>query len=512
MSGAARLERGEMTGEEKKAFAVFVLGLASARTAAIGISYSFYSQSDAGLLTDGGTILNCLVFVLLAICLVKRKTPLDEDWAERARSVVTGIAPLAVLGLLAMGVCSVSEPVYFLGAIIGTFFVALTVLFWVCAAKGADTTTSAVWILSAGIVSELLITIGNSLPSVFELLFVFLLAVLQAPLFRLAKRQPLRNVELVSSNVVGYYQLVASSQKERAFMLASFGSIALLSFVDGCMRGFPNGDPVVFVGGSRSFYVILTIAICACATIVALRQIESAFSVGIWFVFQGLGFLALILYAAFPDRLDYGAAVVTALNTLIILFKNYITVSFVSNGSRPALYYALLVYVAVLLPRAIARVAFIGVARIWQIPEPVLIIVLGALLMASAQVCFWSILHFKDKQAEAAMAVPRGLEESASDNSSIVERLLDMGQGDSMSDVRFRAMESDIAQLGNQFLLSKRETEVLTLFALGHTYAAIAEELVISQSTVHSHMKRIYGKTNMHSRREILDYLTLYGS
>lgn len=70
---------------------------------------------------------------------------------------------------------------------------------------------------------------------------------------------------------------------------------------------------------------------------------------------------------------------------------------------------------------------------------------------------------------------------------------------------------TSVIELGQRFGLTGREIEVLTLYALGHTQARVSEELQLSQNTVHTHIKRIYDKTNLHSRQEILDYLAEYG-
>ena len=40
----------------------------------------------------------------------------------------------------------------------------------------------------------------------------------------------------------------------------------------------------------------------------------------------------------------------------------------------------------------------------------------------------------------------------------------------------------------------------------------VAEELYISPSTAHAHIKRIYAKTGLHSRQEILDFMDQYTS
>ena len=58
--------------------------------------------------------------------------------------------------------------------------------------------------------------------------------------------------------------------------------------------------------------------------------------------------------------------------------------------------------------------------------------------------------------------------------------------------------------------LTDRETEVLTLYAMGLTQAKIAEELCIAPGTAHTHVKRIYSKTDLHSRQALLDYIERY--
>lgn len=53
--------------------------------------------------------------------------------------------------------------------------------------------------------------------------------------------------------------------------------------------------------------------------------------------------------------------------------------------------------------------------------------------------------------------------------------------------------------------LSPRETEVLRLLTTHLPHAEMAEELVVSVSTVRSHLKSIYGKLDAHSRMEAVD-------
>ena len=87
------------------------------------------------------------------------------------------------------------------------------------------------------------------------------------------------------------------------------------------------------------------------------------------------------------------------------------------------------------------------------------------------------------------------------------ERLYEAAPGTEMRKAIVRASAQEMQK---QFLLSDRETEVLTLYAMGLTQAKIAEELCIAPGTAHTHVKRIYSKTDLHSRQALLDYIEQY--
>lgn len=57
----------------------------------------------------------------------------------------------------------------------------------------------------------------------------------------------------------------------------------------------------------------------------------------------------------------------------------------------------------------------------------------------------------------------------------------------------------------DRYGLSAREREIANLVLLGRNVPAIADLLVISQSTVQTHVKHIYEKTGVHSRQELVD-------
>lgn len=61
------------------------------------------------------------------------------------------------------------------------------------------------------------------------------------------------------------------------------------------------------------------------------------------------------------------------------------------------------------------------------------------------------------------------------------------------------------ARVAEQYALSPRETEILRFLARGHGAKYIAERLFISADTVRTHCKRIYEKTGVHAKDELLE-------
>lgn len=67
------------------------------------------------------------------------------------------------------------------------------------------------------------------------------------------------------------------------------------------------------------------------------------------------------------------------------------------------------------------------------------------------------------------------------------------------------ALRRRVADLAQRYGLTKREEEILLYVARGRSARVIAEELYISESTVWSHIKKIYAKTERRSKQALLD-------
>jgi DNA-binding CsgD family transcriptional regulator len=83
----------------------------------------------------------------------------------------------------------------------------------------------------------------------------------------------------------------------------------------------------------------------------------------------------------------------------------------------------------------------------------------------------------------------------------------DTPDNDTRQDPNLVVAKTRYEQIAKHFELSARETEVMTLMALGRSSTRIQKELFISAGTVNSHRLHIYQKLNVHSLQELLDVL-----
>ncbi|MDD5806044.1 MAG: helix-turn-helix transcriptional regulator [Eggerthellales bacterium] len=64
-------------------------------------------------------------------------------------------------------------------------------------------------------------------------------------------------------------------------------------------------------------------------------------------------------------------------------------------------------------------------------------------------------------------------------------------------------------QLAQECKLSPKETEIMILYAKGHTSTRIQEELFISRGTVTTHLRHIYQKLDVHNKQELLQLIEM---
>ena len=72
-------------------------------------------------------------------------------------------------------------------------------------------------------------------------------------------------------------------------------------------------------------------------------------------------------------------------------------------------------------------------------------------------------------------------------------------------------LEGTCKTISTENALSKRESEVLVCLAQGNSQKSIAEKLYISVDTVKTHTNSIYRKLGVHSKQELIDYVSRRG-
>ena len=74
----------------------------------------------------------------------------------------------------------------------------------------------------------------------------------------------------------------------------------------------------------------------------------------------------------------------------------------------------------------------------------------------------------------------------------------------------FVSMPEEVEKMSAYYQLTARETEVLVLLLKGYNNARIAHDLVLSDSTVKSHIYNVYRKLGVHSRQAIIDLFEMH--
>ena len=317
----------------------------------------------------------------------------------------------------------------------------------------------------------------------------------------------------------------------RSFLVVAAMGIWFISIPMGMGRGFSDGD-ALFMSTVPRFMVMLFVIIVSVLWVRhALASHMRELTTSIWVVMETLLALGAIFFAVWPNTTGIGAAFVMTASLVLQAFVWYLTIAFISFGWRDPFYYCTAAWIAMNL-LTIGGMALDGlITRIMPDNAPVIISIMSFFVLVSAQVVFTRLLSSPSEMAErqaAAEAAKADVSDSADETNS--DKPLHLTQDDvrripfmgvmalsPQTEVALPSQTPDVhiatsvLEIGQRFGLSGREVEVLTLYALGHTQAHVSEELQLSQNTVHTHIKRIYEKTDLHSRQEILDYIAEYG-
>ena len=546
-----------------------IVGLACARTGIVVSAAGSYLNTDEGVFTDGAMALVFVFFFAMAAVLFKTRFVFQKRLINVIAHVAVALefAGVLIMGMLrATGNCTFPSR-FTLSALVSAAGM-VAIAYWLRRARGASMSTAAVLVFSAIFLSEVAVFATVFLPDGVRCLAVAPLVIAQIGCIHWARHRGNASDLPTPTRADDYFAVMTTGATNRRFLAACVVGIVAVSLVIGFLRGFPDGNPVPFCMPTRIACFLLTEAACVAFVVATLRQRTRVMTVGIWVVMQFLAAFTLVLYTAFPGHLDVGAITATLLNTLMGAFAYYIVLAFMSSGWRDPFYYAITIWGTWVFSRAIGRFVLLNVMPMGH--SHFTGTVISLMLLVATQVVFIKLIEVAEFAVRyggansiaggrrgsllaggAALAANGdAVDESAANNAgeplnavavsghdgnaagvtwedatrhetqwtgdmnapkpSRLERLLGLDNDSAVADVQSAVMRHHAQRMGEQFLLSEREVEVLALYASGMTQKRVAEELHISQTTAHTHIGRIYTKTGLHSRQEILDYFKQY--
>ena len=458
-----------------KPLAWSILGLALCRAGLIVGSYGSYRHSDEGIYSDGVMLVALAVLAVLWLLIAITKCHLSRQVVRRIAfaSIIFEAFSLTMAGALVIGPPEMNVAGnHFLASTFCTLGGLACMSYWLRRARDCTAITAVIYAFGALFVSELLI---------FTSIFM--------------------------ENGISYFS--KNTMTSKVFLATICVSIGVLACADGFLRGYPDGLPIAFRATTRFADLVLILAFCVAIIVFTCRQHHRVMTVGIFVTMEALACIALLCYSAWPDALDIGAIFTTNLNALLVGFSWYIILAFMSYGWRCPYYYAIAGWIVWLGCRGIARITLINVTAVSQ-NDLLMLAAVFTMIVISTQVAFVNFLNVR--KFEAVPEEELTYQQKAVQTSPVVKVLGLDDHHESLADVRQATMRHNAEEVGKQFLLSEREVEVLSLYALGWTQKRVAEELFISPGTAHAHIKRIYAKTGLHSRQEILDYMEKYTS
>lgn len=489
------------------ALAPSILGLAFGRAGIITSTYSSYRLTDNGIFTDGSMIVSLVVMLVPFFIITATKAVLPKTWVNRIARVCIVIEALC---LLALGMVDASGNtgfgLHFALSVASTLSASGAMFYWLRRLRGTGTVITVTFVFLALGASEIELLACAFLPPLAGSLLAGALVLVQLPCMRWARGKVLPSTREQLMAAKAFPGFNETTLKSRLLLVAMAVSIGLLAIVTGFLRGYPDGNPIPLSPACRIGYAVLVIAMCLVTIALACGRGQRIMPASFFVILEFIACLAIFCYALFPDALDIGGAFTTTLNALMVGLAWYIIVAFMSYGWRDPYYYAFAGWFVWLGARSAVRTATIVAPLPFEGGNPALMLVIaGCLVTLSAQATFGMFLFIEQKTVAE-------LEAEAKREPNAVMRIMGLDKEKAPSDARERSVRESAAIMGKQFLLSEREVEVLALYAQGFTQKKVAEQLFIAQSTAHEHIKRIYAKTGLHSRQEIIDYIAQYAS
>lgn len=434
--------------------------------------------------------------MLVAIFCWKKITPLLD---RRAFVVVFGIvAALSTLCLYCSAILC-SNILFWIGAVltgIGTSIISLKVGSVYGAAPLGDS-------LVAGNISLVLAAsiyfIGIGLPNSISPYFIAVLPLLAALLLTIPWGDPYPPVFHGSSETLGF------AAPERKMMRKISGAVAAVAFTSGIGKGVSSVSMTsdqFAESGVVAMFLIVTIAVIV---ILLINRARSAHGIRMIYTALMVAGILEMLATSFGYNIFYLQVGKEVLWLMLMCFIAYLVFKYDFSAVRSFGVAQLVYFLSSVIGWGVG-----GAIAPFYVDATVRTAV-GIILACMVMFVLLFVLTEEDIHSMVNRSY-QGQPDMLSGGVAITMPVAKVFQQESsvaQDAQEARAFVTDDLQRARdpKYGLSKRELEVLGLFAQGRSAAWIADNLIISKNTARSHLRNIYAKLDVHSRQELLDFL-----
>lgn len=528
-----------------KTLAPSALGLALAATVVSveveGARWTTGLSMDGGLTMVVAGALLCALF--LSTLFVKRYSKRFVSMSTFLAVHVSGLCSLglAVTGLAGLQLPELGSLALGVGVTVGSTWLQF---YWMRKLRGVSAQAAVMVVFTALGLSELLTFALSLIDAPVVALVAVGMTFAQFAVIRASRRMDVPS-DLFPGVAQSYFGTDPEHFSNRSFLAVAAMGIWLISIPMGMGRGFPAGNAIGMSFVPRFLVLLFVLVVSALWVRHGLRSRMSALTTSIWVAMELLLALGAVFFAIWPHTVSIGASFVMAAALVLNAFVWYLTIAFISFGWRDPFYYTSAAWIAVNVLTVAGMKVDTLITQVFPDNTPVIISIMSLFTLIGAQLVFTRLLSSPSEQREArerelkaqaaAQAAQSSSDSAAADAAQAgeeggakapvftldsIRRVPLMGvlaiaepkDVPMVSNTPDTSIPAAVIAMGQRFGLTGREIEVITLYALGHTQQRVSEELQLSTSTVHTHIKHVYEKTDLHSRQEILDYINEYES
>ena len=409
--------------------------------------------------------------------------------ARKGCALVCGAAGSAGSALFAVSASTGSWVVLVVGAVLASAFMGMAILMWgavYCRQGERSATVYVAGGFACALVADVTFMVMESVASALAPMALPMISMVLFNLLPEGERTYARTTEGVDARERGTGSPLARLRLGLGVSVPTVCSLALIMFGLGYMQHQMSFAPIRAVGPDMGMVLQITRGVIAVVlfalALAAPRRTHIVYRVGLLAISAGFSLMPLL--APTDHFWVSGAVVLSGYTTFDVLI--WVIVAQAANAGMSD---GLGVTCAVRMLVSSLFCGLGGMAGIWidgltaDVPFAYADAIFVGYLMTIAAVLVlsgrdvWDLFDARPIPAESVSAQAAG--------ACSPEQVLD--------------------ELAQNWGLTVREREVFGFLAMGRTQPWVAERLSISESTVNSHVRHIYGKAGVNSRQELLD-------